>query len=69
MVRWSTRNSKGTGGQMVQIKRIETMQTTTAIRSKQLTNLNAATQGKDINPMCHGSTGSPLALLGILRGA
>ena len=36
---------------MVQMKRIETMQTTAAMRSKRLTNLDAATQGEDINPM------------------
>ena len=36
---------------MVQMKRIETMQTTAAMRSKRLTNLDAVTQGEDINPM------------------
>jgi len=36
---------------IVQMRRIESMQTAAAVKSKQLTNLDAATQGEEINPM------------------
>ena len=50
-VRRSSRNGKGTGGELAQKRRIENLQTNAAVRSKRLTNIDAATQGEDINPM------------------
>ena len=51
MVKWSSQNGKGTGGELAQKRRIKNLQTNAAVRSKQLTNIDAATQGEDINPM------------------